>query len=248
MKKFNKSLVNFGVFILISCLFLIFQINAQETPPKPTVTPVKGGYFVQWPMLTNIGAVQIPGKMSGRFEILFDIRMEDIDKKPVPPDNPDILLPLADYWIVRGKPERAIPLYERGLEKDPENFTFQNNLAILLSSAEGKHDEALNIIDQALESKMDNVTLLDTKGLIMMNADRPEEAIPVLERAVTLSCQGPIYMLHLAQALDMDGRKDSARNWFEKTRPFLEGPDIKLSKENQEMFDNLKMKYSGPTE
>ncbi|GHT31299.1 hypothetical protein FACS1894214_2480 [Planctomycetales bacterium] len=216
------------------------------TPQPPKITPVKGGYYVRWNKLTDIGAVQIPGNMSGKLEILFDIRLEDIDKGPVKPDSIGILRPLADYWTRRGKPEHAIDLYRKGLEKEPDDFAFQNNLAYLLSAVSGQHDEALSIVNKALETRADNVTLLDTKGLIFINADKPDEAIPVLERAVTLSCQGPLYMLHLSQALDLDGRKDSASNWFAKTRPFLE--NASLSKENQKVFDSLKMKYGTSSE
>lgn len=215
----------------------------DSVPKRPTITPVKGGYFVQWQRLTDVGFVQLPGNVTGPLEIFFDIRRDQIDQKPTPPTNPEILLPIADYWNVRGKPERAIPLYQRGLETDPDNFTFQNNLAYLLSSAQGDHEGGLRIVDQALEKLLDNVTLLDTKGLILIKAGRADEAVPVLERAVTLSCQGPIYMLHLAQALDETGNSESAKNYFDKTRPLLEGPDIKLSKENQQVFDDLKMKY-----
>jgi len=218
--------------------------NNKPSPPK--ITPVKGGYYVRWDKLTDIGSVQIPGNMSGKMEIFFDIRLEDIDKAPQKPESADTLRPLADYWVRRGKPEHAIDLYRKGLEKDPDNLPFQNNIAYLLSAVKGQHDEALDIVNKALEIRVDNVTLLDTKGLIYINADRPDEAIPILERAVTLSCQGPIYMLHLAHALDLDGRKDSASNWFAKTRPFLENST--LSKENQKIFDSLKMKYGTPIE
>lgn len=217
--------------------------SAPAKPIPPRITTVPGGYHVEWPGLTDVGGIQLKGPLTGNFEITFDVRLDDINLKPQPPQHPDVLIPLADYWIVRGKPERAIPLYRRGLATDPDNFTLQNNMAHLLSSVEGKHAEALDVVDKALENRLDNVTLLDTKGVILMNDGRPDEAVPVLERAVTLSCQGPIYMLHLASALDMDGQETRSRDWFEKARPLLEATTNKLSRDTKEMFDNLKMKF-----
>lgn len=238
--------LSFAVFLLTSIVFstnVPAQDKPESDPRHPVVTPIKGGYHLEWPSLTDVGAVRIKGPWAGRYELMFDVRREDIDRKPEAPQDPVVLLPIADYWIVRGRADRAIPLYRRGLVLDPDNFTFQNNIAMLLSSAENKHDEAIDVIDKALETRLDNVTLLDTKGMILINARRADEAVPVLERAVILSCHGPIYMLHFAKALDMDGQEIRSREWFEKTRPFLDGPTNKLSKENQEIFDGLKMKY-----
>jgi Flp pilus assembly protein TadD len=102
-------------------------------------------------------------------------------------------------------------------------------------------------VNTALENRRDDVTLLDTKGLILMNDGRASEAIPVLQRAVELSCQHPIYCLHLAKAYDIVGQVSPARNWFEKSRPKLESIPRKLTPENKNMFDDLRMKYPPDT-
>ena len=218
--------------------------SLQASPP--TITPIKGGYFVRFDKLTEVGAIQLDGPMTGKFEILFDNRLEDIGVETKPIDNPEFLLVLADYWIVRGKPERAVPLYELGLEKDSNNFVFQNNLALLYSTAMKDHDKALNIVDGALKERADNVTLLDTKGLILINAGRSDEAIPVLQRAVELSCQKPICVMHYAYALDMQGQQAAAREWFNKALPLLEAASPTFLKDSKNMFDYLKMNYASP--
>ena len=218
--------------------------SLQESPP--TITPIKGGYYVRFPRLTEVGAVQLDGPMTGNFEIFFDNRLEDIDVEAKPADHPDFLLVLADYWIVRGKPERAIPLYELGLQKAPDNFLFQNNLALLVSTAEKDHAKALNIINGALKDRADNVTLLDTKGLILINAGRSDEALPVLQRAVELSCQKPLCVMHYAYALDMEGQTAYAGEWFNKALPLLETSAPTFLKDDKNMFDYLKMRYTSP--
>lgn len=248
MLKYTNSL---AVSVLLSAAVFSATIFAQEqnvsarqkaTQP-PQVTAIPGGYYVEFPQLTNIDGFQIKGNLTGRFEVVFDIAKDAVGQKPKPPESPEILRVLANYWIVRGKPENAISIYERGLKTSPDNFLFQNNLAMLLSEVRNDHDKALELIDKAMEKFHDDVIMLDTKGLVLINANRPEEAIPVLERAVTLSCQGPIYMLHLAQAMDLNGRETSAKNWFDKAKNQLEAQSTRLSKDNQEMFDNLNRKY-----
>jgi len=218
--------------------------SLQDSPPS--ITPIKGGYYVQFNRLTEVGAVQLDGPMTGKFEIFFDNRLEDVGAEAKPVDNPEFLLVLADYWIVRGKPERAVPLYELGLQKQPDNFLFQNNLAFLYSTALKDHDKALNVIDGALKERADNVTLLDTKGLVLINAKRSDEAVPVLQRAVELSCQKPLCVMHYAYSLDMQGQEASAREWFNKAQPLLETSLKTFLKEDKNMFDYLKMKYTAP--
>jgi hypothetical protein len=268
-RTFNFRDLFCGIFFSAGMIFPIVTVTAQDAPsvpaaasalepaPAPTpvpvsdnqdikspmITPIPGGYHIEWSVLTEIGGVHLAGPLIGKVEIMFDVHKDNIDKKPEPATAPEVLLSLADYWIVRGKPSRAIPLYQQGLVKDPENILFQNNLAMLLSTVEGKHEEGLKIVDAALEKMRDNVTLLDTKGMILMNDGRWDEAVPVLERAVELSCQHPIYCMHLARALDLLGRVSFARNWFDKCRPMLEATPDKLSKENKDMFDVLRLRY-----
>lgn len=236
--------------VLAGLAFWTAAAVAQETPvaasletSQAKIVPIKGGFYVEWPTLTEVGGVILNKPPAGAFELMFDRPLNMINQKPQQTTNPDILLPLADYWIVRGKPERAIPLYRRGLDSDPENLLFQNNLAMLVSEAEGNHSEALKMIDESLKDRHDNVVLLDTKGMILMNAGRPDEAVPVLQRAVELSCQHPIYCLHLAKAMDMADQSTQARNWFDKSRPLLESGTYKMSPTSKTMFEDLRRKY-----
>ncbi len=217
--------------------------QAPAAPPK--ITPIKGGYYVEWANLTDIGGVKLTGPMTGKLEVTFDNRLEDVGAEPKQIDNPDVLVPLADFWIVRGKPERAIPLYERGLKAKPDDVLFQNNLAMIYSTTMKDNEGALNIINAAMKKdQADNVILLDSKGLVLMNDSRPDEAIPVLERCVELSCQRPIYVMHLAKALDTVGRTSSAKDWFNKVLPDLESGANHFSPDNKDMFDYLRMKYA----
>ena len=114
---------------------------------------------------------------------------------------------------------------------------------MLYSQVLGEHSKALGVVDNALSTRRDNVILLDTKGLIFMNAGNPREAVPVLERAVELSCQLPIYCMHLAHALHQEGRLAQARRYFDSARDLLVPLVPNMTKENKAMYDTLQSQY-----
>jgi tetratricopeptide (TPR) repeat protein len=214
------------------------------TPIKEgKVTPIKGGYHVEWRGFAEIGSFKLNNNLAGKFEIQFDISPDAVDVKPKKPDSPELLMVLANYWLTRGKPERAMTLYQRGLELAPDNALFSNNLAMLRSKVNKDHDGAIAMIDRALATRVDNVELLDTKGLILLNADRAGDAIEPLEQAVTLSCEGPLYVLHLIKAYDQNGDEGRARRKFESAQSPLLGAKDSFSKDSQAMWQELKAKY-----
>ena len=148
---------------------------------------------------------------------------------------------LADYWIIRDKPERAIPLLEECLTRDDLpygwGFRFSYHLAKLYSQVR-QHQKALEVVNKALEARMDHV-LLDTKGLILINAGNPTEAIPVLRRVVELTNHFPFYCMHLAYALHLDGRDAESRQHFVAARDQLTSLIPDMTKENKAMYDVL---------
>jgi tetratricopeptide (TPR) repeat protein len=248
---------NFGRVIFASAAITFFQVVvsgtllAQDTPEAETltpvkvgkVTPIKGGYHVEWNSLTDIGSFRLKNNLSGKFKVQFDVPVADIEPKPRKLDNPDIVMVLANYWLVRGKPERAMSLYQKGLELVPKSALFSNNLAMLKSKVNKDHDGALAMVDNALTTKVDDVNLLDTKGLILLNADRAADAVPVLEKAVSLSCEGPVFVLHLIKALDQSGNEGRAQTRFDSALSILNGAKDSFSRDNQQMFQELKAKY-----
>lgn len=162
------------------------------------------------------------------------------------------LVMLGDYWLVRNNQGHAVEIYERGLEKDPENLVVLNNLALILArevqGASGRDGSqpnwgrSMQLIDRALELKPDSPTLLDTKGLIHLQAGRMQDAIPLFERSVELTCEGPMYVLHLAYAMLKDSDNTSAATMFDKVRPLLVPQLPRMSEENRGMFNELEMR------
>jgi len=107
--------------------------------------------------------------------------------------------------------------------------------------------EAHALIDKALENEPDNPMLLDTKGLIHLKNGRPQDAIPLFERAVEITCEGPIYVLHLAFAQMKNGENEKASTTFDKVRSNLLPRTDLLMRDNKAMFDEMEMKHGGPS-
>jgi len=215
---------------------------------NPAITSIPGGFFVEWDSLVDVSAVQIDKKLTGPFEMMFDVPSvaslnEMLNKQQSPTNNSGLVSVLADYWMFRDKPEKAIPLYEECLRQEnieeSRAWIFQNNLAMLYSRALGQHERALAIVDNALKTDTDNVILLNTKGLVLLNSGNPTDAIPALQRAVELSCQLPLYCMHLAYAHHQLQRPGQARRWFDPVRPQLNEVAPEMKKDNKAMFDDL---------
>ena len=233
------------------CVALLYSsvAFAQGVNRPANITSIPGGFFIEWASPVEIAAIQLDRRLGGPIEVMFDVPsvafITEIDNRPSPGTSPEMITALADYWIVRGKPERAIPLYEDSLERgnldDTRAFVFQNNLAMLYSQVLGEHTKALEVVDRALTTRRDNATLLNTKGLILINAGNPREAIPVLEQAVELSCQLPLYCMHLAYALHQEGRPTQARRYFDLARGPLSSLATSMTDENKTMFDALQL-------
>jgi len=247
-KEVNMIRYTFSAFFLCTVLFGLSAALAQGVPKPSKITNIPGGFFVEWDSSVEISAI-LPGKgLTGEFQVMFEVPSvefisEFIDKKQSPGSDPALVTVLADYWLVRGKPERAIPLYEEALNQveldERRKLIFQNNLAMLYSQVLKQHDKGMAIVDKALEVKKDDVTLLDTKGLIYLNSGDPGAAIPHLERAVELSCQHPLYCMHLSAAYHQTGQVGPARRYFDNIRDQLIGLAPKMTKENKAMFDDL---------
>ena len=236
---------------VLLCAALLYSSAVFAQVSRPTITHIPGGFFIEWVAPVEIAAIQLDRRLAGPLEIMFDVPsvefIVEIDKKPPPVTSPELTTALADYWIVRGKPERAIPLYEGCLAQkdldDQKAFVFQNNLAMLYSQVLAQHGKALEIIDNALATKRDNSILLDTKGLILLNSGNTGEAIPVFQRAVELSCQLPVYCMHLAYALYRDNRHAQARQQFDPVRDRLIPLAPNMTKENKAMYDALQLAF-----
>ncbi|MCD4726618.1 MAG: tetratricopeptide repeat protein, partial [Pirellulales bacterium] len=102
-------------------------------------------------------------------------------------------------------------LFRRVLTLKPTDVATLNNLATLLAEQPGKRQEALEYIDRAIRIVGPQSGLLDTKGMILVFDDKPDEAVPLLEEAAATPQADPRYHFHLAVAYDRIGEAEKAR-------------------------------------
>jgi tetratricopeptide (TPR) repeat protein len=108
---------------------------------------------------------------------------------------------LANLYDFRGQYREAEAEYREILkpENEPNNIVALNNLAWLLSLQIGRNEEALDIVTRAINSAGRRPELLDTRGVILFQLARNEEAIADLKE-VAADAPSALRLFHLARA------------------------------------------------
>jgi tetratricopeptide (TPR) repeat protein len=126
------------------------------------------------------------------------------------PNNFDLLYSRA---LLAEKMDR-LDILEQDLRKiialDPKHADAINALGYSLADRTDRHEEALQLIRQALELKPDAFYILDSMGWVLYRMGRHEESIGYLRKALAAK-DDPEIAAHLGEALWMGGHKDEAR-------------------------------------
>lgn len=121
-------------------------------------------------------------------------------------------------WLSRaGRPNDAIAIYEALVQRAPDEDSYSNNLAYLLTEFKGDKaslDRALALTQRFKESN--NPGYLDSLGWAHYKLSQYAEAVPVLERALQQSPDAPLLQLHLGMALHKSGDSSRARELLKK--------------------------------
>ncbi|HTU66631.1 MAG TPA: tetratricopeptide repeat protein, partial [Steroidobacteraceae bacterium] len=123
---------------------------------------------------------------------------------------------LAALYEREGKPESAIALYEKAQQRQPQVDAVANNLAMLLVTY--RTDKASLGRARELTAKFeqsDSGALLDTLGWVRFKLGETQDAIALLERAVTRAPDSRVIRFHLAMAQLQAGLSDQARSNLE---------------------------------
>jgi tetratricopeptide (TPR) repeat protein len=115
------------------------------------------------------------------------------------PDSPTLLLAQADLSDVRGDYAAAEQIYRSLIARNPRNALAMNNLAWLLAVRDGKGDEAVELIDRAIDVIGPAADLLDTRASVLLVRGEYDQAVKDLEHALAQGPTGSRYF-HLAQA------------------------------------------------
>ncbi|WP_308917511.1 tetratricopeptide repeat protein [Jannaschia sp. LMIT008] len=110
-----------------------------------------------------------------------------------------------------GRFDQAEPDFRRALELNPEQPLVLNYLGYSLVEARRDLDEALGMIERAVEARPDDGFITDSLGWVLYRLGRYEEAVAPMERAVQLEPLDPIINDHFGDVLWTVGREREAR-------------------------------------
>jgi Flp pilus assembly protein TadD len=102
----------------------------------------------------------------------------------------------------------------RILVKEPDNVQALNALGYTLADETDRYQEAYALVKRALELSPDDFYILDSMGWVMYRLGRHEEAIALLQKAMSLR-QDPEIAAHLGEVLWVKGDKEAAKKVWE---------------------------------
>jgi predicted Zn-dependent protease len=119
----------------------------------------------------------------------------------------------ARQLVASGKPEQAIPVYERLLKADPQNPALLANLAVAQYEA-GRYADSIEQSQKALKLRPDLTTARLFLGAAYVKSGAPERAIEPFEKVLAARPEERNAILMLAEALRELGRNDEAARRF----------------------------------
>jgi tetratricopeptide (TPR) repeat protein len=144
------------------------------------------------------------------------------------PGNPALEMLLGDIWEIRGQLDKAEQVYRKLLDKNDLSPLLRaglaNNLAFILSAQQKNTNEAIQLIEGAMDVYGPSSDLLDTRGMVYLAAGKPEAALADFKEAVL--DPSSMKWVHLALAQRAAGDREAARNALKKAQ------DLDLKRED----------------
>jgi pentatricopeptide repeat protein len=124
------------------------------------------------------------------------------------PNNADAHLGLASWLMCHGRTDEALTWARRGRELDPLAVPGANIGWILFQSH--RYDEAIRELRSALAVQPDDTDALLYLGFALVANNQPQDAIPVLEKSISISKGSPAAIGVLIRAYSHAGRREDA--------------------------------------
>jgi tetratricopeptide (TPR) repeat protein len=146
-------------------------------------------------------------------------------------NHPAITLTLGDIRVSQERYAEAEKFYREVLDKNPGHAVAMNNLAVLLTLQNKKLDEALSLINKAIEITGPLGSMLDTRACVFIAQGNAEKALNDMEESVADSAT-PVRLFHQAQALNLGKQKYAASSTMQQalkaglTKEMLQTPEI----------------------
>lgn len=125
---------------------------------------------------------------------------------------------MGSIALTKGEYESAEAYLQRSVERDA-NILATGDLAYVKFRLED-FEKAFELVTQALDRSKELYEVWDTYGLILLQQQKYAEAETAFRTALRLNVQNPIVHLHLARALNDQGRKQDSRNILEEIQTF----------------------------
>jgi TolB-like protein/tetratricopeptide (TPR) repeat protein len=124
------------------------------------------------------------------------------------PNDADAHAGLALWLVCQGRTDEAVAWAQRGRELDPLAVS-GDSIAWILFQAH-RYDEAIRELHSVLAVHPDHAFALMTLGFTLVANDQPGDAIPVLEKAISISHRSPAAIGVLIRAYSHAGRRKDA--------------------------------------
>jgi tetratricopeptide (TPR) repeat protein len=134
------------------------------------------------------------------------------------PDSIEANHTLGDLYLAQGRTNEATGAYKSVIGRDPGAVDALNNLAWILRS--DSPNEAREYAEQAVALRPRDPRVIDTLGMVLLEAGDPRNAVKRLREAVSIAPEAGVLRFHLARALVAVGGREEAR---EHLRIALEG-------------------------
>ncbi len=109
-----------------------------------------------------------------------------------------------------GDADKAVTLFRKCLELDPEDHTAANYLGYMWADKGTHLEEALGLIQKAVKFDPKNGAYLDSLGWVLFKLGRNDEALVQMRRAAELMKDDAVILDHLAEVLLKLGKTDEA--------------------------------------
>jgi len=132
------------------------------------------------------------------------------------PNNASAHEHFASWLVWQGRTKEAVDWAQRGRELDPLAVS-GSSIAWILFQAH-RYEEAMHELRSDLAVHTDNEDALSTLGFVLIANNQPNDAIPVLEKVLTISDRSPAVLGVLTRAYAHAGRRTDALRLVEELK------------------------------
>lgn len=168
-----------------------------------------------------IGEAQLL-REAGRIKDAHAVLVAALERQP---DEPELLYEAALLAERLGRVDELESRLRRLIELRPDHAHAYNALGFSLADRNIRLAEARELIDRALELAPDDPFILDSKGWVLFRLGQPQAALEALQRAFGIR-PDPEIAAHIGEVLWTLGRKDEARQMWEKARKEHPGNEV----------------------